>query len=220
MWRLLLGTMGVKSLVQGLNAAATAGFEPRTVWSEVRRRNRLATAPPITEKIFRAQVLSYLKALYRATARGAKWSVMMSCTIRLSRSTLPQYASENRGKIRRGKIRRKMSSVGRASGNFGVGHPKFQPGTIVPSSRFANRVSFDANRAVCPVCPVLEWPLQALWGEPWTTRSVLVDGNEVVPFRGDVTNLWLRAKECKVTQRRQGPVGRTSKTKWRCRSGF
>ena len=46
MWRLLLGTKGVKSLVQGLNAAATAGFEPRTVWSEVRRRNRLATAPP------------------------------------------------------------------------------------------------------------------------------------------------------------------------------
>ena len=46
MWRLLLGTMGVKSLVQGLNAAATAGFEPRTVWSEVRRRNRLATASP------------------------------------------------------------------------------------------------------------------------------------------------------------------------------
>ena len=46
MWRLLLGTLGVKSLVQGLNAAATAGFEPRTVWSEVRRRNRLATAPP------------------------------------------------------------------------------------------------------------------------------------------------------------------------------
>ena len=46
MWRLLLGTMGVKSLVQGLNAAATAGFEPRTVWSEVWRRNRLATAPP------------------------------------------------------------------------------------------------------------------------------------------------------------------------------
>ena len=40
MWRLLLGTMGVKSLVQGLNAAATAGFEPRTVWSEVRRRTR------------------------------------------------------------------------------------------------------------------------------------------------------------------------------------
>ena len=31
---------------EGLNAAATAGFEPRTVWSEVRRRNRLATAPP------------------------------------------------------------------------------------------------------------------------------------------------------------------------------
>ena len=44
MWRFLLGTMGVKSLVQGLNTAATAGFEPRTVWSEVRRRNRLATA--------------------------------------------------------------------------------------------------------------------------------------------------------------------------------
>ena len=44
MWRLLLGTMGVKSLAQGLNAAATAGFEPRTIWSEVRRRNRLATA--------------------------------------------------------------------------------------------------------------------------------------------------------------------------------
>ena len=44
MWRLLLGTMEVKSLVQGFYAAATAGFEPRTVWSEVRRRNRLATA--------------------------------------------------------------------------------------------------------------------------------------------------------------------------------
>ena len=28
MWSLLLGTMGVKSLVQGLNAAATTGFEP------------------------------------------------------------------------------------------------------------------------------------------------------------------------------------------------
>ena len=46
MWRLLLGTMGVKSLVQGLNAVATAGFEPKTAWSEVRRRNRLVTAPP------------------------------------------------------------------------------------------------------------------------------------------------------------------------------
>ena len=52
MWRLLLGTMGVKSLVQGLNAAATAGFEPRTVWSEVRRRNRLATAPPLTDLLY------------------------------------------------------------------------------------------------------------------------------------------------------------------------
>ena len=41
--------MGVKSLVQGLNAAATAGFEPRTVWSEVRRRNRLATAKVVVE---------------------------------------------------------------------------------------------------------------------------------------------------------------------------
>ena len=46
MWRLLLGTMGVKSLVQGLNAAATAGFEPRTVWSEVRRRNRIGHCAP------------------------------------------------------------------------------------------------------------------------------------------------------------------------------
>ena len=43
--------MGVKSLVQGLNTAATAGFEPKTVWSEVRRRNRLATAPPILATI-------------------------------------------------------------------------------------------------------------------------------------------------------------------------
>ena len=53
MWRLLLGTMGVKSLVQGLNAAATTGFEPRTVWSEVRRRNRLATAPPANNSAWR-----------------------------------------------------------------------------------------------------------------------------------------------------------------------
>ena len=71
----------------------------------------------------------------------------------------PLYASENGGKVRRGKIRRKMSSVGWPSGNFGLGHPKFQPDTFVPSSRFANRASFDANRAMCPVCPVLEWPL-------------------------------------------------------------
>ena len=34
MWRLLLGTMGVKSHVQGLNAPAMSGFEPRTVWSK------------------------------------------------------------------------------------------------------------------------------------------------------------------------------------------
>ena len=72
---------------------------------------------------------------------------------------LTHDARENRGKVRRGKIRRKMSSVGRASEKFGVGHPKFQPGTFVPGSRFANRASFDANRAMCPVCPVLEWPL-------------------------------------------------------------
>ena len=35
--------------------------------------------------------------------------------------------------------------------------------------------------------------MQALWGEPWTARSVFVDENEVVPFRGDVTDLWLLA---------------------------
>ena len=35
--------------------------------------------------------------------------------------------------------------------------------------------------------------MQALWGEPWTARSVSVDGNEVVSFRGDVTDLWLLA---------------------------
>ena len=50
--------------------------------------------------------------------------------------------------------------------------------------------------------------MQALWGEPWTARSVSVDGNEVVPFRGDVTDLWLLAKQCTVTQWRQGPVER------------
>ena len=62
MWRLLLGTMGVKSLVQGLNAAATAGFEPRTVWSEVRRRNRLATAPPLLK------LYCFTKANFRSAA--------------------------------------------------------------------------------------------------------------------------------------------------------
>ena len=56
MWRLLLGTMVVKSLVQGLNAAATAGFEPRTVWSEVRRRNRLATISTKGGGIFRNEI--------------------------------------------------------------------------------------------------------------------------------------------------------------------
>ena len=50
--------------------------------------------------------------------------------------------------------------------------------------------------------------MQALWGEPWTARSVSIDGNEVVPFRGDVTDLWLLAKQCPVTLWRQGPVER------------
>ena len=50
--------------------------------------------------------------------------------------------------------------------------------------------------------------MQALWGEPLTARSVSVDGKEVVPFRGDVTDLWLLAKQCTVTQWRQGPVER------------
>ena len=40
--------------------------------------------------------------------------------------------------------------------------------------------------------------MKALWGEPWTARSVFVDGNEVVPFRGDVKDLWLLAKQCTV----------------------
>ena len=42
--------------------------------------------------------------------------------------------------------------------------------------------------------------MQALWGVPWTARSVFVDEKEVVPFRGDVTDLWQLAKECTVTQ--------------------
>ena len=63
MWRLLLGTMGVKSLVQGLNAAATAGFEPRTVWSEVWRRNRLATAPLTVSRQVCRQSISRLCAV-------------------------------------------------------------------------------------------------------------------------------------------------------------
>ena len=33
--------------------------------------------------------------------------------------------------------------------------------------------------------------MQALWGKPWTARSVFVDENEVVPFRGIVTDLCL-----------------------------
>ena len=67
MWRLLLGTMGVKSLVQGLNAAATAGFEPRTVWSvwsEVRRRNRIGHcasgySPVFSQPNVRKSILRY-----------------------------------------------------------------------------------------------------------------------------------------------------------------
>ena len=52
--------------------------------------------------------------------------------------------------------------------------------------------------------------MQVLWGEPWTALSIFVDGkkNEVVPFRGDVTDLWLLAKQCTVMQWRQGPVER------------
>ena len=40
--------------------------------------------------------------------------------------------------------------------------------------------------------------MQALWGEPWTARSVFVDGNEVMTFRGYVIDLWLLAKQCTV----------------------
>ena len=108
-------------------------------------------------------------------ARGARWvderldsgsrpaAYARALELRLSTSTLP-VRKWKPWEIRRGKIRRKMSSVGRASGNFGVDHPKFQPGTFVPGSRFANRASFDANRAMCPVCPVLEWPLRGRGG--------------------------------------------------------
>ena len=71
MWRLLLGTMGVKSLVQGLNAAATAGLEPRTVSSEVRRRNRLVTAPPLLT-LFRC-TRSLPLTLMCTTAESGPW---------------------------------------------------------------------------------------------------------------------------------------------------
>ena len=59
--------------------------------------------------------------------------------------------------------------------------------------------------------------MQALWGEPWTVRSVSVDGNEVVRFRGDVTDLSQLATQCTVTVKAR--PGR-EKTKWRCRPGF
>ena len=85
MWRLLLGTMGVKSLVQGLNAAATAGFEPRTVWSEVRRRNRLATAPPPLFTVF----YKFLKKNARVkTYQVLKWNKK---TPKMSQLFLPYY---------------------------------------------------------------------------------------------------------------------------------
>ena len=54
----------------------------------------------------------------------------------------------------------------------------------------------------------------ALWGEPWTGRFVFVDGNEILPFRGDVTDLWLLAKPAmhgdavKVRRDRLGPKPR------------
>ena len=65
MWRLLLGTMGVKSLVQGLNAAATAGFKPRTVWSEVRRRNRIGHCE--------RQPRDWIKSKNRCPWRSLQW---------------------------------------------------------------------------------------------------------------------------------------------------
>ena len=83
MWRLLLGTMGVKSLVQGLNAAATAGFEPRTVWSEVRRRNRLATAPPLFWFLFLRNKGG--KTMKRTKEEGER---MVRWCIRLWRATI------------------------------------------------------------------------------------------------------------------------------------
>ena len=56
--------------------------------------------------------------------------------------------------------------------------------------------------------------MQALWAEPWLACAPFVDGNEVVPFRGDVSDLWLRAKQS--TADVKASLCR-KKTKWRCR---
>ena len=66
-------------------------------------------------------------------------------------------------------------------------------------------------------CHTCNLGVQALWGEPWTACFVFVDGNEAVPFRGDVTDLStcqaMHGDAVKATPCRE-------KTKWWCRPGF
>ena len=63
--------------------------------------------------------------------------------------------------------------------------------------------------------------MQALWGEPSTARSPFRRRKriEVVPFRGDATDLWLLANQCTVTQCVKARPGR-EKTNWRCQPRF
>ena len=48
--------------------------------------------------------------------------------------------------------------------------------------------------------------MQALWSEARTASAFFVDGNEVAPFRGDVTDLWLRVKHFKVATDKENAV--------------
>ena len=97
MWRLLLGTMGVKSLIQGLNAAVTAGFEPRTVWSEVRRRNQIdhcASCPCMN-----ASWTSYPLAIHKERSGMQRLPGERSWTVsRSAKRVLWQATKENESK--------------------------------------------------------------------------------------------------------------------------
>ena len=83
------------------------------------------------------------------------------------------------------------------------------PEKVRPQVSYFVTVQLRAYYCFYKLAIYLKITRQALWGEPSTERSVFVDGNKDVPFRGDVTNLCLRARQCTVTQwRRQGPVER------------
>ena len=58
--------------------------------------------------------------------------------------------------------------------------------------------------------------MQALWGEPWLAWAPFVDGNKIVTFRGNVSDLWLIGAKQSTADAVKACLSR-EKTKWRRR---